>query len=133
MALLCLVQPDPVLFAFLAITVWMFENGKGKYAWMPMIPGGFYCFICSTYIANARSVQHPLDLCYIIGVAAAVLYVGVHHLVTAASAPPPIPSSTDPSPGIFSGADRFRVRSFVICRLLCRSGLWYDTSQLIRF
>ena len=66
------------LFAFLAITVWMFENGKGKYAWMPMIPGGFYCFICSTYIANAKiGFNIPWTYAYIIGVAAAVLYVGV--------------------------------------------------------
>ena len=66
------------LFAFLAITVWMFENGKGKYAWMPMIPGGFYCFICSTYIANAKiGFNIPWNFAYIIGVTAAVLYVGV--------------------------------------------------------
>ena len=66
------------LFAFLAISVWMFENGKGKYAWMPMIPGGFYCFICSTYIANAKiGFNIPWTYAYIIGVAAAVLYVGV--------------------------------------------------------
>ena len=66
------------LFAFLAITVWMFENGKGKYAWMPMIPGGFYCFICSTYIANAKiGFNIPWTYAYIIGVVAAVLYVGV--------------------------------------------------------
>ena len=25
------------LFAFLAITIWMFENGKAKFAWMPLI------------------------------------------------------------------------------------------------
>ena len=66
------------LFAFLAITVWMFENGKGKYAWMPMIPGGFYCFICSTYIANAKiGFNIPWNFAYVIGVTAAVLYVGV--------------------------------------------------------
>ena len=66
------------LFAFLAITVWMFENGKGKYAWMPMIPGGFYCFICSTYIANAKiGFNIPWTYAYIIGVVAAVAYVGV--------------------------------------------------------
>lgn len=42
------------LFAFLCITAWMFENGKGKWAWIPMIPGCFYTFICVTYIANAH-------------------------------------------------------------------------------
>ena len=28
------------LFAFLCITVWMFENGKAKWCWIPLIPGG---------------------------------------------------------------------------------------------
>ena len=36
------------LFAFLAITVWMFENGKKKFAWIPLIPGGaLYYSICA--------------------------------------------------------------------------------------
>ena len=45
---------------------------------MARIPGGFYCFICSTYIANAKiGFNIPWTYAYIIGVAAAVLYVGV--------------------------------------------------------
>ena len=44
------------LFAFLCITAWMFENGKGKWAWIPMIPGCFYTFICVTYSAIAYVV-----------------------------------------------------------------------------
>ena len=64
------------LFAFLCITVWMFENGKAKWAWMPMIPGGFYCFICSTYIANAHiGFNIPWTASYIIGVVFAIAYV----------------------------------------------------------
>ncbi len=64
------------LFAFLCITAWMFENGKGKWAWMPMIPGGFYTFICITYIANAQIGFHiPWTPAYIIGVVCAVAYV----------------------------------------------------------
>ena len=42
------------LFAFLAITVWMFENGKKKFAWIPLIPGTFYAFITMSYIFNAK-------------------------------------------------------------------------------
>ena len=64
------------LFAFLSITAWMFENGKGKWAWMPMIPGSFYTFICITYIANAHiGFNIPWTPAYIIGVVCAVAYV----------------------------------------------------------
>ena len=42
------------LFAFLAIAVWMFENGKKQYAWIPMIPGTFYAFVTFGYIINAK-------------------------------------------------------------------------------
>ena len=64
------------LFAFLCITAWMFENGKGKWAWIPMIPGCFYTFICVTYIANAHiGFNIPWTPAYIIGVACAVAYV----------------------------------------------------------
>ena len=28
----------------------MFENGKAKFAWVPLIPGAFYAFITVTYI-----------------------------------------------------------------------------------
>ena len=64
------------LFAFLCITAWMFENGKGKWAWIPMIPGCFYTFICVTYIANAHiGFNIPWTPAYIIGVACAIAYV----------------------------------------------------------
>ncbi len=42
------------LFAFAAITVWMFENGKSKFVWMPLIPGTFYAFVTMSYILNAQ-------------------------------------------------------------------------------
>lgn len=66
------------LFAFLAISVWMFMNGKAKYAWMPLIPGGWYAFITVTYIANAKiGFNIPWMGAYIIGIIAAVAYVGI--------------------------------------------------------
>lgn len=66
------------LFAFLAITVWMFENGRAKFAWIPLIPGCFYAFICSTYILNAQIGFHiPWNIAYVLGVALAILYVAV--------------------------------------------------------
>ena len=66
------------LFAFLAITVWMFENGKAKFAWIPLIPGAFYTFICSTFIANATiGFNLPWAVAYPIGAVCVIAYVGV--------------------------------------------------------
>jgi len=66
------------LFAFLAIAVWMFENGKKKYVWMPLIPGTFYAFATVTYIMNAKiGFNIPWGPAYTIGAAAAVAYMVV--------------------------------------------------------
>ena len=66
------------LFAFLAIAVWMFENNRAKFAWMPLIPGGWYAFITVTYIVNAKiGFNVPWGAAYVIGICAAALYVGV--------------------------------------------------------
>ena len=66
------------LFAFLCISVWMFENGKAKFVWIPLIPGAFYTFICSTYIANAAiGFNLPWAIAYPIGAVLTVAYVGV--------------------------------------------------------
>ena len=66
------------LFAFVCIAVWMFENGKGKWAWMPLIPGVFYAFVTVTFIMNA-SIGFNLSwtVAYIIGAVAAVAYLAV--------------------------------------------------------
>ena len=64
------------LFAFLAITVWMFMNKKAKYAWMPLIPGTFYAFVTTTYLANAKiGFGLPWNTAYIIGGVAAAAYL----------------------------------------------------------
>ncbi len=64
------------LFAFLCIIAWMFENGKSKWVWMPIIPGCFYTFICITYIANAQiGFNIPWTIAYVIGVVCAAAYV----------------------------------------------------------
>ena len=66
------------LFAFLAFSVWMFENKKSKFVWIPLIPAAWYTFICVTYIANAQIGFHiPWTPAYVIGVCAAVAYVVV--------------------------------------------------------
>ena len=64
------------LFAFISITVWMFENGKAKWAWMPLIPGAFYAFITITYIMQ-NPIGFGLDwtVAYIIGITCAVAYL----------------------------------------------------------
>ena len=63
------------LFALASVTVWLFENGKGKWSWMPMIPGVFYAFITCTFIANAKiGFNIPWTAAYIIGVGFAVAY-----------------------------------------------------------
>lgn len=64
------------LFAFLAITIWMFETGRGKFAWIPLIPGCWYTFITVTYIVNAKiGFNVPWTAAYIVGAVAAVAYV----------------------------------------------------------
>ena len=55
----------------------MFRHGKGKYAWIPMLPGGFYAFITVTYIMNAKiGFGLPWGAAYAIGALACVGYVG---------------------------------------------------------
>ncbi len=66
------------LFAFLAISIWMFENGKTKFVWMPLIPGAWYAFVTITYIVNAKiGFNVPWGASYVIGVCAAAVYVGL--------------------------------------------------------
>ncbi len=65
------------LFAFLAIAIWMFENGKGKFCWIPLIPGTFYAFVCSSYILNAQiGFRLSWTVAYPAGVILALLYAG---------------------------------------------------------
>ena len=66
------------LFAFLAISVWMFENGKKKWVWLPLIPGAFYAFITVSYIMNAHiGFNLPWGISYGIGITFAVVYTGL--------------------------------------------------------
>lgn len=66
------------LFAFACIAVWMFRNGKGKFCWIPMIPGCFYAFVTMTYIMNAHiGFNLPWTVAYIVGGVFAVAYVSV--------------------------------------------------------
>ena len=51
----------------MAVIIWMFENGKGKWAWIPLVPGAFYCFQTFSFILNAKiglnlswSIAYPI-------------------------------------------------------------------------
>ncbi len=70
------------LFAFLAISIWMFENGKGKFSFIPLIPGTFYAFITTTYLLNAKiGFNLPWTAAYIVGglLAAAYLFAVIFY------------------------------------------------------
>ena len=56
----------------------MFESGKSKFAWMPLIPGAFYTFICSSFISNATiGFNLPWSVAYPIGAVCTIAYVAV--------------------------------------------------------
>ena len=56
----------------------MFENGKAKYCWVPLLPGAFYAFICSSFISNATiGFNLPWNIAYIIGVVFTIAYVAL--------------------------------------------------------
>ena len=66
------------LFAFLGISVWMFENKKSKWVWIPLIPGAWYAFVTVTYITNASiGFRQSWPVAYTVGVIAAVAYVAI--------------------------------------------------------
>ncbi len=63
------------LFSFLAITVWLFENNKGKFSWISVIPGAFYAFVTISYIANAKiGFNLSWTTSYVIGGVCTALY-----------------------------------------------------------
>ncbi|MBO5730379.1 MAG: hypothetical protein J6R67_04210 [Treponema sp.] len=63
------------LFAFMAIIIWMFENGKGKWTWIPLIPGAFYCFQTCSFILNAKiGLSLSWNIAYPIAAALTVAY-----------------------------------------------------------
>ena len=64
------------LFAFAAIAVWMFENGKARFVWVPLLPAGFYAFVTASYIFNAKiGFNLPWIAAYIIAAVFAAAYI----------------------------------------------------------
>lgn len=66
------------LFALACIAVYLIGQGKGKWAWMPMIPGVWYAFVTFTYIMNAKiGFNIPWTIAYIMGGVFAAAYLAV--------------------------------------------------------
>ncbi len=64
------------LFAFASIAIWMCENGKSKWIWMPLVPGAFYTFVTISYLTNAKiGFNLPWGVAYTIGAVATIAYV----------------------------------------------------------
>ena len=64
------------LFPLAAAGIYLMINGKGKWAWMPLLPGIFYTFICASYILNAKlgfGLSWPIA--YVGGVIVAAIYL----------------------------------------------------------
>ena len=58
--------------------------------WIPLIPGAFYTFICSTFIANATiGFNLPWTIAYPIGARLPCGLCGRHHLVRQEALQPP--------------------------------------------
>lgn len=71
------------VFALAAIMIWLMQNGRRQYLWVPMIPLTFYAFITCSYLMNAEigfGLPYGLSLfiggAFAIAVTAAALYRG---------------------------------------------------------
>ena len=66
------------LFALACIAIWMFKNGKSKFAWMPLVPAAFYAFATCTFIMNAKiGFNLPWGVSYAIGAVFTVAYIAI--------------------------------------------------------
>ncbi len=65
------------VFAFACISIYLGGRGYKHAPFMAIIPGAWYTFITVTFIANAAiGFNIPMNIAYVIGVVAAVLYIG---------------------------------------------------------
>ncbi len=66
------------LFALACIAIWMFKNGKSKFAWMPLVPAAFYAFATCTFIMNAKiGFNLPWGVSYAIGAIFTIVYIAI--------------------------------------------------------
>ncbi len=64
------------LFALPCIAIYLAENSKIKYIWMPLIPAFWYALVCSTWICQAKiGFNMSWTASYIVGFIFSVLYV----------------------------------------------------------
>ena len=63
------------LFPLAAATIYLIINKRGKWAWMTLVPGVFYTFICACYILNAKlGFGLSWNIAYIGGAVISALY-----------------------------------------------------------
>lgn len=66
------------LFPLAAATVFLMISGKAKWAWMTLIPGVFYTYICACYILNAKlGFGQSWTVAYVGGAIVALLYAAI--------------------------------------------------------
>ena len=66
------------LFALPCIAIYLAENRKIRYLWMPLIPAFFYALVCSTWISQAKiGLNLGWSASYTIGFVFAFLYCGL--------------------------------------------------------
>ncbi len=62
------------VFAMAAILIWLMQNGKGKFLWIPLFPMVFYAFVTTAYICSAQiGLRMPHEVALGVGLAVAVI------------------------------------------------------------
>ena len=64
------------LFPLAAASIYLMINGRGKWAWLTLVPGVFYTYICACYILNAKlgfGLSWPIA--YVGGAVVAAIYL----------------------------------------------------------
>ena len=62
------------LFSFAVITIWLFVNGRGKFAWIALLPGAFCAYVAVAFLAGGTGFGLAWKAADAAGIAFAVLY-----------------------------------------------------------
>lgn len=70
------------LFALSCIAIYLFEHGKQKYVWMPLIPEAFYAFCTCTFLVqnptqSANGINLPWGVAYAVGAVFTVVLLAI--------------------------------------------------------
>ena len=64
------------LFPLAAASIYLIINKSAAWAWMPLVPGVFYTFVCASYILNAKlGFGQSWNIAYIGGVIVSAIYL----------------------------------------------------------